>query len=568
LIVDNQILTQHDSITVWIEAQGTINQWDEEDDGSAVFLIDEVRATSEPLSFEFLDHSHQTTKLGCALALPQGILYVSTNTEEPGTKVTIVDDNCKIKILGELSLRAFDTSIQEVNHSTQFVVLQNFDGWDLVYPGFIGILVENGEVKMIEESFSPFSDMNPLGFNVFTESVIMDSLGALIIDTEQDGFYQYKDSILTELTIEGDLFLNNQKDWFVYNETELFYFDGTSSIQLLTDQDIIGIEYAGLYNYILSSDSLYRYDEQFSAVKTKWVLPQEEMSFEQILMSDSQITFLLNDKEEFTIIDVLETETKTQSFPKDTTEKLSLLSFQESNSIMLAGSYSIADVFDHLFFREFSREEINEYDRVDLSLDEFKIEYDTTSYHVDPIVTSDTSFYDVYEMHTFISNHQDRRIVSLNGYSKPYQNVFGWSDYLDVSLEEEIAPFGTYFSNDEISEVSRGSVNESLLLYITGANFKFNASNERSQLPDFTASVSSISDLNIKIFPNPFTDYFTIESSDDFHSWCLYDISGRLIYVSSDLEPLSRLAELEAGSYLFQVLTLDGQLHNEIVVKI
>jgi len=32
-------LTQHDSITVWIEAQGTIDQWDEEDDGSAVFCL-------------------------------------------------------------------------------------------------------------------------------------------------------------------------------------------------------------------------------------------------------------------------------------------------------------------------------------------------------------------------------------------------------------------------------------------------------------------------------------------------------------------------------------------------
>jgi len=364
------------------------------------------------------------------------------------------------------------------------------------------------------------------------------------------------------------LFLNRRGDWFVYDETDLYAYDGVDQILLIDEQDIRDIQFKGTYNYILSKDSLYRYDDQFLELQMKWELPLVDLEFDKILVSDDQVTFLVDDKEEFSIIKVENGTEVERLFSKDSTESLSLLSFHSGTSLLLSGSYFKNFEFHHLFFREFSLDEDNFYDRVDLSLDEYIIEYDSSSYWVDQWApVPDTTFFDIYDFKTTITNHQDRTITSVGAYSKPYSWVSP-SLYLSVDLNENIVPYGSHFSNSNVSDRYAQTLDENLVLHITGANYKFNKSDLKSGTPDFISQVSSIADLNIRAYPNPFSDYLNIESDRDVVVWQLYDMNGRLLYECDDLNTMPWMGELAAGPYVLQTRTENGDMQSEIVVKL
>ena len=123
-----------------------------------------------------------------------------------------------------------------------------------------------------------------------------------------------------------------------------------------------------------------------------------------------------------------------------------------------------------------------------------------------PIVTYDTSFYNSYDFSTEITNLQDRTIFNIGAYSKNYNSLsFYPSTFLTVQLDNDILPFGSYINNEKIADVyGNACLNSALELHITGANFKFNQNENRTLTPDFLSSVSSIEELNIKVYPNPF----------------------------------------------------------------
>jgi len=472
LIVDNQILTQHDSITVWIEAQGTIDQWDEEDDGSAVFLIDEVRATSEPLSFEFLDHRHKLTLLGASQSIDEGILYVSNNSDSSMTTINIVDANCEIRTLYESDLSVFGSSIQVLDDSTYMIALLTLIDYDFILGGMIGVIVENGEVIEVEENLNPFvSGNSELGE---TNRVWLDSLGKWILDTDRHGLFIY-DTTLVNLGIEENLFLNEQGDWFLYTDSELYSYDGNDRNLLLENQQIRFLKRGGRYNYILSRDSLYRYDAQFSLIQDKWVLPESDLTFNRILLSDSEITFIVNKVDDFSIIKNNSGVQTDLTFPKEPTENLALLSALGDSTLMLAGRLNTEDpgIATHLFFREFSLYKEDFYSRMDVSIDNYEIKYTSTELRIDAIA-DDTIFWDNFKVSISVTNNQDVVTKNLGSYSKYYNSLFGpFEKYVTVHLNEEIESFGSASDCYTIDD-QYGRVDGDIELYITGANYKFN----------------------------------------------------------------------------------------------
>ena len=568
MIVDPAIIATYDTITVWIEAQGAIDMWDEEADGFSVFLIDEVRVTPEPLNFEFLDHRSKAITLEAALEISEGLLYVSCDNQSRNTTVNLANGNCNLQKLFRNEDKMEDSHIQIINDSTQVVFLENFDGFDVSFGGFIAIRIENGVVVDVFNDFDLNFEDGIWQYAWLIEHVQLDTLGNWIIDSRDQGFFQYRDSILTPLNIQGDLFLNKSGDWFLYDETNLSAYDGTASTLLLSNQDIIDLKFHDAYNYLLSSDTLYRYNDQFTSLESKWALPVNNLSFDNILLSDSKISFLINETNEFSVIEISGGQEIERRFPKEPSENLGMLSTRTNDKIMFSGAFNLDDI-NHLFFREFSLTENNFYDRVDLSIDDYRIEYDSTFFRVDPIITYDTTFYNTYDFSTEITNLQDRSIFNIGAYSKNYNSLsFYPSTFLTVQLDNDILPFGSYINNEKISDVyGNACLNSALELHITGANFKFNQNENRTLTPDFLSSVSSIEELNIKVYPNPFVDYVNLEGILNFHSWQLYDINGRLLRKGDSSQYNLDLGGLTAGSFVLLLTTQNGEQYRQILVK-
>jgi len=64
---------------------------------------------------------------------------------------------------------------------------------------------------------------------------------------------------------------------------------------------------------------------------------------------------------------------------------------------------------------------------------------------------------------------------------------------------------------------------------------------------------------NIKMYPNPASDYFTIKSDEEMKV-TLYDVSGRMV-LDKNIQPNERIAtsDLRAGVYIVQVLSAQGK---------
>ena len=566
MTLDSAVIANHNSIVLWIEAQGALDPWDDQEDGFSVFLVDEVKASQTSLNFEFLDHRSKTITLEAAQDIDEGLLYVSCDRENRSMMVNLANDNCDLDVLFEAKMEY--AHIQVINDSTQVVFLENFDTSDLFFGGFFAVRVENGVVVDIFEDFDlNFDDNSIWNYTWHIDMVQLDSLENWIIDSYDEGFFQYRDSILTPLTIQGDLFLNKAGDWFVYDESDLSYFDGTNHTPLLSNQNIIDLRFQGDNNYLLSSDTLFRYNDQFTNLEMSWALPEQNLPFDQILLSDSKITFLINEVDEFTLFENIDGQQSSLTYPKDTTESLSLLSSRGDEKVMFSGVY-LENTIEHLFFREFSLSEENSYDRVDLSIDEYGLIYDTTTFFVDPIVIIDTTFVDHYEFRTAISNQQDRTIDHLNAYSKYYLMISNHGRSLTVTIDEALPSNASVVSSDSIFiYFATDCFGSTLELLLTGANFKFNQNENRRLTPDFVSSVSSLEDLNIKVYPNPFSDQINLEGIENFHSWQLYDMYGRLVRRGVARSSNLDLSGLRSGSYVLLITTTEGEQFHQTLIK-
>ena len=137
-----------------------------------------------------------------------------------------------------------------------------------------------------------------------------------------------------------------------------------------------------------------------------------------------------------------------------------------------------------------------------------------------------------------------------------------------MQLDNDILPFGSYINNEKISDVyGNACLNTALELHITGANFKFNQNENRTLTPDFLSSVSSIEELNIKVYPNPFVDYVNLEGILNLHSWLLYDINGRPLRKGDSSQYNLDLGGLTAGSFVLLLTTQNGEQYRQILVK-
>ncbi|NJM80753.1 MAG: T9SS type A sorting domain-containing protein [Flavobacterium sp.] len=73
-------------------------------------------------------------------------------------------------------------------------------------------------------------------------------------------------------------------------------------------------------------------------------------------------------------------------------------------------------------------------------------------------------------------------------------------------------------------------------------------------------SSAGFNTAEIKIYPNPGSDYITITNSEklDIKSISIYSISGKLIQTFDEINPKIKISELQEGLYILNLVTKDG----------
>ena len=90
-----------------------------------------------------------------------------------------------------------------------------------------------------------------------------------------------------------------------------------------------------------------------------------------------------------------------------------------------------------------------------------------------------------------------------------------------------------------------------------------------SNMEDATSGVEDVEDglteANVKIFPNPATDYVTVEGND-VKSIEVYSLAGALVAVEKG-EATLNVSNLAKGTYLVKVATGDGVKVEKMIKK-
>ncbi|MGB5981513.1 MAG: T9SS type A sorting domain-containing protein [Nonlabens sp.] len=86
-----------------------------------------------------------------------------------------------------------------------------------------------------------------------------------------------------------------------------------------------------------------------------------------------------------------------------------------------------------------------------------------------------------------------------------------------------------------------------------------------------TASLSSVTDESIEIYPNPTSGLIQLNAKNVIQSLTIHDLNGRLLnktsFVSVSLNETVNLEDLNSGIYLMKVETSEGQVTERVVVK-
>ncbi|MGB5981514.1 MAG: T9SS type A sorting domain-containing protein [Nonlabens sp.] len=104
--------------------------------------------------------------------------------------------------------------------------------------------------------------------------------------------------------------------------------------------------------------------------------------------------------------------------------------------------------------------------------------------------------------------------------------------------------------------------------------FDFNApivTNDFVTTVQSTASLSSVTDDSIEIYPNPTSGLIQLNAKSALKSLVIHDLNGRLLnktsFVSSNLNETVNLKNLKTGIYLMTVETSQGQAMERVVVE-
>jgi hypothetical protein len=133
----------------------------------------------------------------------------------------------------------------------------------------------------------------------------------------------------------------------------------------------------------------------------------------------------------------------------------------------------------------------------------------------------------------------------------------------DVYTSFTASPYGLD-SRPAVMDITNDGIPEVLAGLVTGGVEYFRGAGFLN-----TSSKLDISDINVKIYPNPAGDVINMEwyaHPDNFHSLNIYSLDGRKVFFSAVLKDSIDISRLSAGTYIVSIESANG-VASQILIK-
>ena len=484
-----------------------------------------------PSDFEYLDHREKTSKAEATAITHLGLLYISHN--DKGVTVNLAHFNNQVEELYRGPWCA--SEIFQVNDTTYQVILDRLNEGDIGAPGFVVITLDGtdsivddysyGRANIEESVLDVISAGNDQWWCLGFKKIFLVSDSAIIKEVQLEETY---DKLFYD---RNDRILMFQS----YNEPTIFnYFDGDSIIPYWNNssQAYDARLFRG-FTFVLYDGGLFQYSDDFLTLNNLWRLPDDIKDLNQLHFTEDFITFSSIEEDTSRIIQCdYDENCRTISTEVSSDEKVTAAFHIGDSEFLLGGVSRFKNISEQLFFRYRNLNLPSDYKKSQVSI----VSAELTPLKIDSfpesIVGVDTTWYyeQEFEYATIIRNDGMESISLADAYSGHYFlppmgfNLF----YLHSVFDNLIAPQEIVERRDTFKFFPRETFN--LEMGIPGADLMFNKS--EASVFDIL-NLSEIKELTTKsymtVYPNPTSDYITLDTDVTITAFSIYSADGRLI---------------------------------------
>lgn len=520
-----------------------------------ILLFESIALASQiSENFELLDHRSRISNLGAHQLVGNEIFYVSHNDIQPMTTLNVCNDKNEIISLFESYFSSRSKKIITSDSTFSLFIFDLFD-YDIGLPG---VYIFNYSPQSYSiDTLLTYQNIHT-NFSEYVFDITLDSLNNYYIK-DLDGIgYVSAGEVVNSFNIPGSfkVYTCPNSKIYAYSLNQLNHFNGSGLDTVLSlSHNIIDLRQNGLNNFLLTTDSLYQYDADFSEVLNQWAMPDNIRSFDQFAVIDSSAFVLSSSTEKFELL-ALEKNGEVRSLyssPQTESETVTGFTALDGNRFLLNGIKLTGNVCRNIFFRNHSFLEPTDYNRVDVRIEEFELIQsgtDTSYTYITP--DEDTIHYlDIYYDYSIIAQNQHSDSVRVfSFYGNDFFSRIGPDPHFVVRINQPIGPFDTLDISATIT-VSPQALSP-FIIALPGADYRFNLSTYNVIMSDITTAVENIiPQVNLLVYPNPATNWLTLTSHNLIESVYIFDSCGKLVISDKIYSPhaMINISEFSPGIY-------------------
>ncbi len=501
--------------------------------------------------FEFMDHDERTVVFSNGIKTGNDMLYVgSVNSFR--THVFKIDALGHKESLFNAPLTHFLDRIYE-NEDSIDILLYNLLDYDILLPGFYHITYHDGTLRVHDHAF----DENLFDYYSSID-MALDSLGRYIM-LYDDALLLYDgastpSSIPISIRLDG-IFQNASNDIFLFDDWTLYHFGADTLAEIMTsDHRIIDVvRMPDHRNAVLTKNTMTIWNETFDSMYSTVVLDQDIDGY-RIQWLNGRFLFV-EDALSSSHVQTLTPDGIIQPLYAPGQDGLAIRKVLDvSDSTLLVAGNVVSSFTSNTFFRQVDVLGQNNYDRIDLSLDSFRIHHTGT---VDN--GSYLSYHYTYDLVVQNKGHQPVHHFSI--YSSNFHPFWFMAGFLEIHADTVLDP-GASLTLQGAMHTANIPLPLVMEAFIPGADYKFDASYANNSIvTDIISSTEEpVSGLDFTFFPNPFSEVIHLESVGQDVAFSLMDSRGVSVteghMISEETIPTGHLP---AGIYFLRVRDLGSQ---------
>jgi len=535
-------------------------------------------------NFEFLNHTEALISTSLPLEFNNQLYFVSHQTNTGGTTVYQLDNDYNLELIFETSLTSNAKLSYKTDSSFQ-IILDQLVSWDVEVSGFISITITKNEVPEIFEFHQNDTGQTSVcsleNYNSGTAAYIDQGTWAYT-DFNSYAGSQYPDSLIIvdkDCGVKSVSHSNKGNRRLATDANQNLYLiskkNSTTDICLLNsnyDPEAVRT-LSGNYRLIqtnqlkayffydkFGSSSLLQYDPQTDQIENEWILPQNT-SISHVYVSDegqvliSAGTYILSGLSNGVL------DTLTDYISSGFSENYRGVFQNQENELLYLGIFQ--NSISHAFVRNIDviQNDDTKYSRVDLDISHFEVEL--VEQEISYVISDSINIYNMKYNASIGLRNNSSETINLTELWDP--NIRYTSKFV---IDEEIQPSEILAFETEIN--LHGQVFDDITIFNTGANYKFNVSENRISTNTMVATEEQPPyPFAVDVYPNPASDKLLLSAPKEIGSVSLFDFYGNKLKNYHELNSDNSLdvSDLPSGVYYLIVGDVNQNSHVTKVVK-